>query len=307
VAAAPLAAQQYPSRPITIIVPVPPAGILDTLARLVGPELTKRWGQPVVVENRPGAGGMIGIRYVAHMPPDGYTLLSAASPQAQGELFIKGASFEPGKDTQPVAGLAYAPYVIITSTQTPAKTLPELIALAKASPGKLNFAVVPGSGQQLDTLDFLKRAGINMVVVPYQGGAQALRAVLANEAQAYFGAALGLEQNVKAGKLTALAVTSAKRSTELPDIPTVTESTGVEFNAGILYGLFTVPGTPSAIVQKLYKEIADIALNTEAGTALKKQSYEIRPTPPDEYAAILNHELSRGREIAKAANIQPQD
>jgi tripartite-type tricarboxylate transporter receptor subunit TctC len=305
--ATPVSAQQYPARPITVFVPFPPAGIIDTLGRLVGAELSKRWSQPVVVENRPGAGGWIGVQQFSHMPPDGYTLLSGASSQSTGELFLKTASFEPGKDVQPVVGVAYAPYVIITNTQVPAKTLKDFISLVKASPGKLNFVAVPASGQLLDTLDFMKRAGMDMVVVPYQGGAAALRAVLANEGQAYFGAALGLEQNIQAGKLTALAVTSARPFANFPGLPTVKAATGIDFDAGVLYGIFTVPGTPDAIVQKLYKEIADIAQNTGVGDNLRKQSYEIRPTSPEDYTALINNELRRGREIAKAANIQPTE
>jgi tripartite-type tricarboxylate transporter receptor subunit TctC len=307
VAAAPAWSQQYPSKPIAIIVPFPPAGIIDTLARLVGAELQKRWGQPVVVENRPGAGGWIGVQQFTRLAPDGHSLLSGASSQATGELFLRTASFQPGKDVQPVAGVAYAPYVIITNTQVPARTLKDFIALVKGSPGKLNFVVVPASGQLLDTMDFLKRAGMDMVIVPYQGGAAALRAVLANEGQAYFGAALGLEQNIQAGKLTALAVTSARPFASLPDVPTVKAATGIDFDAGVLYGLFTVPGTPNAIVQRLYREIVDIAQNTEVANALRKQSYEIRPTSPEDYTALINNELRRGREIAKAANIQPQE
>jgi len=305
-AAAPAGAQQFPTKPLTIIVPFPPGGIIDTQARLVGAELQKRFGQSVVVDNRPGAGGAIGLAHFSKSDADGHTLLSGASPQSMGSLFLKSASFEPGKDVAAVTTICYAPYVIITSTQVPVKSMKEYIAHVKANPGKLNFAVVPNSGQHIDTLDFLGRAGLKMEVVNYQGGAPALRSILANESQGYFGAALGLAENVKAGKLRILAVTSAKRFAVLPDTPTVKEATGLDFDAGVYYGMFTVPGTPTLLIDRLNREIVDIVEKTDVGDRLRKQSYEIRTSTPAWFAALLVTELRRGREIATAAGIQPQ-
>lgn len=300
------ASQQFPSKPITIVVTFPPAGIGDTQSRLIGAELQKRWGQPVVVENRPGAGGHIGLQHFQRQAPDGHTLMSGASVEAMRELFLKTASFRPGKDVAPVASTVYAPYVIITSAQLPVKNLKEFLALIRANPGKYNFAFVPNIGPHLSTLNFIERAGIDMTMVPYQGGAASLRSVLANEAQAYFGAALGLEQNVKAGKIVALAVTSARRFPVLPDLPTVKESVGIDFDAGVLYGMFTVVGTPTPVVDRLNREIVDIMHNADAGEKLRQQSYEIRTSTPAEFAAVMMKELNEGREIAKANGIEPK-
>jgi tripartite-type tricarboxylate transporter receptor subunit TctC len=305
-AALPAAAQQFPSRQMQIVVPFPTGGILDTQARLIGAELQKRLGQAVVVDNRPGAGGAIGLQHFARQEADGHTLLSGASPQAMGELFLKSGSFQPGKDVASVTSTVYAPYVIITSTQVPAKTMKQYVAYAKANPGKLNFAVVPNSGQHIDTLDFLNRAAVKLEVVNYQGGAAALRAILANESQGYFGAALGLEENVKAGKLQILAVTSAKRFAVLPDVPTVKEALGIDFDTGVTYGMFTVPATPNAVVDRLNREIVEILHKTDVGDRLRKQSYEIRTSTPAEYSALLVSELRRGAAVARAAGIQAQ-
>jgi tripartite-type tricarboxylate transporter receptor subunit TctC len=299
-------AQQYPTRPITIIVPTPPGGILDVYSRWIGHALEQRWGQSVIVENRTGAGGWIGIQALEKAAPDGYTLMAGASAMASLPIFVKGASFEPGKDFVPLTGVLYAPYVIITNTKAPAKTLSEFIAYAKANPGKLNMAVVPGSGQQVDELDFLAKAGIDMAVIPYQGGAPALRSVIADETQAYFGAVLGLEENVKAGRITPLAVTGTKRFPSLPDVPTVKEATGIDFETFILYALFAAPGTPDPIADKLRKEITDIVNNSEVNGQIKQANYEPMTTTGEELGALIRKDLARGREIARTNNLQAQ-
>jgi tripartite-type tricarboxylate transporter receptor subunit TctC len=300
------AAQSYPSKPITIIVPFPPGGIHDVYTRWVGNALHQRLGQPIVIENRPGAGSWVGIQALAKAAPDGHTLFSAGHVVGFVSVFVKGASFEPGKDFVPLTGVLYAPFVIISTAQLPAKTLPELLAYAKANPGKLNFGYVPNGGNHLNTLEFIARTGGNMVPVPYQGGAPALRAVLANEAQIYLGAALGLEQNVKAGKINALAVTSATRFAPIPDVPTVRESTGMDFDRGVLYAMYASPGTPRPIADRLHKEIVDIVQNTEVNALIRKQGYEPATTTPEALAELILREIRTGREVARANNIQPQ-
>ena len=299
-------AQQYPSKQISIIVPFPPGGIHDVYSRMVGNVMQQRWGQPVVIDNRPGAGGWVGVQALAKAAPDGHTLMSAGHALASLPIFVKGSSFEPGKDFVPLTSVLYAPYVLITTTQLPVKSVGELIANAKANPGKLNFAVVPNSGQQLDTLDFLAKAGLNMVVVPYQGGAAALRSVLANEAQAYYGAALGLEANIKAGKIAALAVTGGKRFSPIPEVPTLREATGLDIDTGVLYAMYASPGTPKAIADKLHSEIVDIVQRTEVNAQIRQQGYEPVTMPADELAAIIVRDTRRGREVARVSNIQPQ-
>ncbi len=268
-------AQTFPSKPITIIVPVPPGGILDTYSRLVGDQLQKRLGQPVVVENKPGGGGVIALRALKEAPPDGHTLFPGTNAFAASPFFVKGFSYTPGVDFETLTNVVFAPYVIITNRETPAKTLPELIGLAKASPGKLNFAVVPNSGQQLDTLDLLKKAGADMVVIPYQGGAVALKAILGNETQAYFGAALGIDKYTQTGDIKALAVTSARRFPPLPNVPTVKEATGLDMDTGVYYNFITTPNTPPAVLDRLDREIRDIVENTEVKQRLEGIGYQV--------------------------------
>jgi tripartite-type tricarboxylate transporter receptor subunit TctC len=298
-------AQQFPSRPVTIVVPFPPAGITDTQSRLVGNELQKRLGQPVIIENRPGAGGAIGYEYYSKLPADGHAILSGASPQVHAPLFVKGAKFAVGTDVTGLAGIIYAPYILITNTQVPAKTFKEFIDHARANPGKLNYATV-GGGISLVFKHLLAGSGIRMEEVTYKGGADALKALLANETQLYTGAALGLEENVKAGKITALAVTSAKRFDFLPQIPTVKEVTGIQdYDWGSHYGFYARPGTPAPIVDRLFREIADI-MRSPTGEKLTGQGYELRISSPADYTQVLLTETKLGQDIAKRFNIQPQ-
>lgn len=296
----------FPSKPITIFTSVPPGGILDWMGRAMGAELQKRWGQPVVVESRPGAGGWIAIQQVMKAPADGHTLFSNTQIVVHLPLFVKEAAVAFPRDIQPVAPVLYAPYVIFTNTQVPVKNMSEFAAHAKANPGKLNFALVPGSGQQLDTLWFIKRAGFDMVPIPYQGGAPALRAVLANEAQAYFGAAFGLDAQIKAGKITPLSVTSAQRFPQLPDVPTVKETLGFDMDSSVQYGFHTNGGTPKAIVERINREMAEISMKSDMTAQIRKQGYEPMTMTPDQWLTVMQAEARRGVETAQAAGIKPQ-
>jgi tripartite-type tricarboxylate transporter receptor subunit TctC len=298
-------AQTYPSKPITVLVGLPPGGVIDWMGRSVAAELAKRWGQPVVVENKPGGGGTIAKTQVQQATPDGYTLLADTQIAIHSPLFLRDATWNPGKDIAPLTPVLFAPYVIITNTQVPAKTLREFIAHVKANPGKFNFAFVPNSGQQLDTLSFIKRTGMDIVPVSYQGGAPSLRAMLANEAQAYFGAVFGLDAQVKAGKITPLAVTSAQRFPILPDVPTVKEAIGLDMDSTVQYGFYTTGGTPKPIIDRLGREIADIARGDMAAQ-IRKQGYEPLTMTPDEWTAAILAEGRRGAEVAREANIRPQ-
>jgi tripartite-type tricarboxylate transporter receptor subunit TctC len=298
-------AQTFPTKPITVLVGLPPGGVIDWMGRTVAAELAKRWGQPVVVENKPGGGGAIAKAQTRQATPDGYTLLADTQIAVHSPLFLRDATWNPGKDIAPLTPVLFAPYVIITNTQVPAKSLREFIAHVKANPGKLNFAFVPNSGQQLDTLSFIKRTGIDIVPVSYQGGAPSLRALLANEAQVYFGAVFGLDAQVKAGKITPLAVTSAQRFPILPDVPTVKEAIGLDMDSTVQYGFYTTGGTPRPIIERLGKEIADIARGDMA-PQIRKQGYEPLTMTPDEWTTAIIAEGRRGAEVARDANIRPQ-
>jgi tripartite-type tricarboxylate transporter receptor subunit TctC len=299
-------AQSYPSRTVTMVSAVPPGGILDWLARTMAAKLQERWGQPVIVESKPGAGGWIAIQAVQKAAPDGHTLFVFAQGAVSTGLFIKDASFTPGTNIQALTPAFYAPYVIIIHPSVPAKNLKDFIAYAKANPGKLNWAAVPKSTQYLDTYSFVKRAGIDVVLVPYQGGAPSLRSLLANETQAYFGATLGLEQQVQGGKVVALAVTSAKRYPLLPEIPTVKEAIGLDMDTSVQYGFFTTQGTPKAVVDKIAKDMTEIVSNPDLRAQIQKQGYEPLTMSPEEWTRSMLAEYAVARATADAAGIKPE-
>lgn len=298
-------AQNFPNRRVTLIVPYPPGGVTDLMSRLIAEELQRKWTQTVTVENKPGGGASVGAVALMKAPPDGHTFMLGININASYAVFTRNTTYDLEKDIAPVTASFYAPYAIISSTQVPARTLREFIAHVKANPGKLNFASNPGSSQMLDTIDFLKKAGLNMSVVPYKGGAESLRAVVANEAQAYFGAVLGLEQQTKAGKIRALAVTSSKPFPPLPGVPTVKEATGIDFDTAPIYGYMTTVGTPAPVIAKLAADIGDVVMRSGVNAKIREQGYEPMATSPEEWGAIIKHEIRRVREVAQAAGIQP--
>lgn len=299
-------AQQFPTKPITILVGFPAGGVLDWMARALGPKLTERWGQPVVVENRVGGGGLVAIQAVQKAPPDGHILTTHTAQVALLPLFVKDADVVPGKNLQPVTTAFYAPYALITNTQTPAKNLREFITHVKANPGKLNFAYVPLTGQQLDSIAFARTTGMDIALIPYKGGVPALTALFANEAQFYFGAAFGLDGHVKAGRVTPLAVTGATRFPQLPDVPTIKEAIGIDFVSVVDYGYYTTQGTPRPVLDKLSRDIADVMQSAEMKDQIRKQGYEPRAIPSEEWLVKITAEVRHATELAQAAGIKPQ-
>lgn len=299
-------AQVFPARRVTLIVPYPPGGVTDLMSRIIAEELQRRWGQAVTVENKPGGGASVGAVALMKAPPDGHTIMLGININASYAVFTRNTTYDLENDVAPVTASFYAPYAIIASTQVPARTLREFIAYVKANPGKLNFASNPGSSQMLDTIDFLNKAGLNMPVVPYKGGAESLRAVVANEAQAYFGAVLGLDQLTRAGKIRALAVTSSKPFPPLPGVPTVKEATGIDFDTAPIYGYMTTVGTPAPIIAKLAADIGDVVMKSGVNAKIRDQGYEPLATSPEEWGAIIKSEIRRVREVAQKAGIRPE-
>ena len=299
-------AQSYPVKPVTIVVGLPPGGVVDWMSRLLAQNMQDKWKQPVVVENKVGAGGKIANEYVARANPDGYLILATTSIVAASMVFDKDKSLDLEKAYAPLSTMLYAPYVIIVPTDMPAKTLGEYFAYAKANPGKLNFAGAINSGQMLDEYALFQQAGVNITVVPYQGGAPALRALIANEVQGYFGAVFGMQAQIAGGRIRALAVTSAKRFSLLPDIPTVKESTGLDFDAGVHYGWTTTAGVPRDVVAKMAADIQEFVKRPDIQDAVRKQGYEPSTMGPDDFSRIIVRESRRAIETAKRANIQPQ-
>jgi tripartite-type tricarboxylate transporter receptor subunit TctC len=253
------AQSNYPSKPIKIVVPFPAGGTSDVLARMIGVKITEAWGQPVVVENRPGSSGNLGADVVAKSPPDGYTF----ALMDIGNLVISPAlyklPFNVLNDFAPVSMVGYSPHLLVVSSQIPANTTAELIAYAKAQKGKINFAAAAGMGSatHLAGVVFAKRSGIDWGYVPYKGGSQAMTDLIGAQVDVTFNGMVATYPHVKSGKIKLLAVSSDKRNSQLPDVPTVAE-TLPGFLTGSWQGLLAPAGTPKAIIDKVNAEVVRI-------------------------------------------------
>ena len=297
----PAAAQQWPTKPIKIIVPYPPGGTSDILARAVGQKLQETWGQAVVVENKPGATGNIGADFVAKSPPDGYTVLLAdIGSLAIAPSVVQSLPFDPVKDFAPVVMVAYSPHLLVVHPSVPAKDAKELIALAKAKPDTLNFAVSGiGGANHLAGIDFEQRAKIKWAYIPYKGGAQALTDMVGGQSQVMFNGMLATYPFVKDGKLKALAISSAKRFPAVPDIPTVAESGMPGFETGSWQGIVAPANTPPEVVRKMHAEVMKILATPEMKDRLDKAGAEVRPQSPAEFGAFIREEKARWSKVVR--------
>ena len=294
-------AQPYPSKPIRIIVPYPPGGTSDILARSVGQKLTETLGQVVVVENKPGATGNIGADFVAKSPPDGYTLLLAdigslaIAPSVSATL-----PFDPVKDFAPVVMVAYSPHILALNPAVPASNVKELVALLKAKPDSLNFAVSGvGGANHLAGIDFAARTGVKWTYVPYKGGSQAITDLMAGHAQVMFNGMLATYPAVKDGKLKAIAISSAKRFAAAPDVPTVSESGVPGFETGSWQGIVAPAGTPPEVVKKLHATVTAILASPDMKEKLIASGAEVRPQSPEQFGAFIRDEKARWARVVK--------
>jgi tripartite-type tricarboxylate transporter receptor subunit TctC len=299
-------AQAYPSRPVRIVVGFAPGGGVDIVARLIGQWLSERLGQQFIIENRPGAGTNIATEAVARAPPDGYTLLLVNAANAVNATLYDNLSFNFVRDIAPVAGLMAASSVMVVHPSLPAKTVPEFIAYAKANPGKINMASGGvGSPSHVAGELFRMMAGVNMIHVPYRGLAPAMTDLLGGQVQVIFGAVTSSIEYIKAGRLRALAATTAKRSEALPDLPTVGEFVP-GYEASQWYGLGVAKNTPTEIVDRLNKEI-NVAL---ADPNMKARLAELGGTTlagsPAEFGKLIVEETDKWGEVIRAANIKPE-
>jgi tripartite-type tricarboxylate transporter receptor subunit TctC len=299
-AAVPAAAQTYPSRPIKMIVPYPPAGPIDTMARLLGQQLSLRFGQQVVIENRPGAGSMLGTKAAAAAEPDGYTLLFGSS----GSLAVAPALYanfdlDILKAFVPVGEVALLPHVLVISPSVPAKTVAEFIAYAKANPGKLNYGASIGTPPHLLSTLFKAEAGIDVVYVPYKGSAASVTDLLAGATQFTIDGLTGLYPLIQDGKVRPLAVARAERWPELPDVPTLVESGFADFTVDAWTGVVAPAGTPAEIVRRLNRSINDSLGSAEAKAGLARFSAIARTGSPQEFAAWVASELPKWAAIVK--------
>ena len=297
----------WPNKPVRLVVPFTPGGSSDILGRAIGQKLTESLGQPVVVDNVPGAGGSLGAERVAKSAADGYTLLMghignlAVAPAMYPKL-----PYDPVKSFVPVAWVANVPNILVVHPSVPAKTLKELLAYAKANPGKLNYASGGnGSAAQLATEYLKMRTQTFMVHVPYRGTAPAVNDLIAGQTNLLFSGAPAVLPFIKSGQLRALAVSSQKRLDSLPEVPTVAESGYAGFEADQWYGVVAPAGTPADIVRKLNTHINQALASPELKARLQSEGAIAVPTTPEAYGALIQREITRWLPVVKAGNIQP--
>ena len=297
-------AQPYPSKPIRIVVPFPPGGIADVMARVIGQKFTDAWSQPVVVENRAGAGGNIGADIVAKSPPDGYTLVmgSIGTHAVNVSLFSK-LPYDPVKDFAPVALTIEADGLLVLHPSVPVKTVKELLALARARPGQLDYASAGnGTAGHLAGELFKSLAKIDLVHVPYKGNVPAITDLVGGQTSMLFATMPTVLPLAKAGKLHAMAVTGAKRNPAAPDLPAMAETLpGFEVTNWI--GVFAPAGTPADIVAKLNAEIMRIMRLPEVQSRLTSEGAAFKPTTPAEFAAFQKSEIGKWSKLIKDARI----
>ena len=299
-------AQNFPSKPIHIIVPVTPSGGTDVFARILGLKLQERLGQPVIVENKPGAGGIIGHEFVAKSVPDGYTLLVMSNAITMVQSVSKSLPYDVAKDFAPVAIGATAPVVVVVANKIPVHSINELIAYAKANPGKLSYGT-PGIGtpHHLATEWFMNMTGIEMFHVPYKGAAGMLANLLSGEVHVAFAALTSAIPHIRAGKIRGIAVAEHQRLSQLKEVPTVSESLpGYEVN--MWFGTLAPAGTPEAIVALLSGEERTILNAPEMRERLAGLGFDSNPSSQAEMRQIMSTEIARWNKVAKAVGIQPQ-
>jgi len=299
-------AQAYPNKPVRIIVPYPPGGTSDILARSVGQKLGDALGQTIVVENKPGANGNLGADMVAKSPPDGYTLLLADIGALAISPSLYKLSFDPATDFSPVTMVAYSPHILVVHPSVPVNNAKELVTLAKSKPGKLNFAASSvGSAPHLAGIDFASRAGVDWAYIPYKGGAQAITDMAGGQADVMFNGMLATYPHVKSGKLKILAVSSSKRMSAIPDVPTVAEAAGLEgFQTGSWQGVLAPLNTPKEVIARLSSEITKILNTPEMKERLAVQGAEVSTNTPDQFTTFIRDEKARWAQVVKAANLK---
>jgi tripartite-type tricarboxylate transporter receptor subunit TctC len=295
-------AASYPNRPITIVVGFAPGGPTDIIARLVASKLSQAWGQPVIVDNKPGAGSNIATEQVVRAAPDGYTLLVETIANATNMSVYKNLKYDTQRDLVPIVQFMAAPSVLVVNSKVPAKNLKELIALAKAEPGKLNYASTGVGGSPHLAGEMLKmRAGIDIVHIPYKGAGPALNDLLAGNVAMGFMTALGLPQHLAGGKLRAIAIASRQRSPELPDVPTMAEAGLPDFLVLSWNGLAAPAKTPRAIVDKLNKEVNRILAQPDVKKQLEGLGGEPVGGTQEEFAQFVGSEIKSWGAVVKSA------
>jgi tripartite-type tricarboxylate transporter receptor subunit TctC len=304
-AATPSAAQEYPAKPVRILVGFAPGGGIDIAARSLAPALGAALGTQVIVENRPGAGSNIAAETAAKAPPDGYTLLlgSIAALAINPALYRK-LSFDPAVDFAPVGQTGTMSNILVVHPVLPAKTVKEFVALAKRQPGQINYAS-PGAGSSAHLAGELlhRAAGIDIVHVPYKGGGQAIVDVLAGHVTALFGSVPVVMSPVAAGRLRAVAVTTGKRASAMPQVPTIAESGYAGFEVNNWYGLVAPAGTPQGVIRRLNAEVTALLKSPDLIKRLNQVGHDAATSTPDEFGALIKSELARWAKVVREAGI----
>ena len=299
--------ETYPSKPVRLIVTYPPAGSSDLMGRILGQKLAELWGQPVIVENKPGAAGSIGMDYAAHQPPDGYSfLIGNLGPVTVNPLLSK-VPYDVERDFLPVSLIATGPNVLVVNPKTPVKNLGELIAYARANPGKLNFGSGgPGSVAHLSGEMLKSLAHVDIVHVPYKGGILSVNDLIAGHVQMVFSDALPVMQHIRAGTLRALAITSPERSPLVPDVPTCIESGVPGLVAVNWWGVLLPAGTPKAIADKFYADLVKVMRDPDVKEKFAQLGVEAVSSTEEQFAAYMRSETSKYAKLVKEANIHAE-
>ncbi|HET6839381.1 MAG TPA: tripartite tricarboxylate transporter substrate binding protein [Bradyrhizobium sp.] len=301
-------AQAFPNRTITLVIPFAPGGSTSIVGRVIADKMSQLLGESIVVDNRPGAGGTVGTKLVAKSEPDGYTLLLGyTGTLAIGPSLYRNVGYDPRKDFSPIGMIGHAPNALVVHPSFPAKTVAELIAYAKAHPGKVNFGSAGvGTVSHIVGEYFSRGAGVTLVHIPYKGTAPALTDVLGGHIPMAFAPIPASHANVSAGLLRALAVTSATRSSLMPEVPTIAESGLSGFDFSLYYGLVAPAGTPRAIIDKLNKELKAALASEEVQKQLAQDGTEIAPGTPEDYAAFIDKDEKKWSQLLKVSGIEQE-
>ena len=294
----------YPERPIRIIVPFPPGAGIDLVARMVATKLSGPLGQQIIVDNRPGAGGNIGAEAVARSPADGYTLLLINNAQTVNVALNPNLPFDVNRDFAALGMIGFSPLMLAASNELPAKSVADVVRLAKASPGKLNYGSPgPGTPQHLsfELLNLL--AGVKIVHVPYKGQGPATGALIANEIQVMFGTVAGFAPMIKANRVRPIATASAQRLKGYPELPTIAESGYPSFDVSIWYGLAAPAKTPPEIVKRFNDELGRMLAIPAERADFGQKGFEVTPSSPEQLAAFIRNDLARWQQVVQKANL----
>jgi tripartite-type tricarboxylate transporter receptor subunit TctC len=300
-----LAADGFPDRPLRMIVPFPPGGSVDVVARIAGQKMTEIAGQSIVVDNRGGASGNIGSELAARAPADGYTIMMTTIPLVVNPSLFSKVPYDVVRDFAPISLIAAAPFVLAVHPSLPAKSVKELVALARARPGQLNYSSA-GSGTNLHIAAelFKNLSGTNIVHVPYKGGGPALSALLGGEAQLSFLGVVAVVPHVKSGKMRALALTATKRSAVLPDLPTIAEAGVAGYEFASWYGVLAPAGTPAPRITKLHDILVRSLRSPDLAGRMATEGADIIAGSPQQFAAYLKTELTKWARVVKDSGLR---